>query len=246
MTLSLTSHDSVRIVRMRWMLLAFMAGNVNAGGFMACHRFVTHVTGFGTFAGIELANGRFHEALGMLTVPFFFLLGAFGSGWLVDVKLSRNEPPRYDVVMSTISVCLLLATAGGVAKIFGAFGEAIQIENDFWLLALLCFASGLQNAVITSSTGAVIRTTHLTGLTTDLGIGLARILKRHPDAHRHHQEIENNKIRAELILSFVAGSIAGAFLFDHFQYRGFMLPALIALYATRLVFRQRRRPAKTH
>jgi len=222
------------------MMLAFLAGNINVGGFMACHRFVTHVTGFGTFAGIELANGHFIEALGMLAVPFFFLAGAIGSGWLVDGRISQNKMPRFDTVMALISLCLLLATAGGVSSYFGEFGSPAAIKHDFVLLGLLCFASGLQNAVITSSTGAVIRTTHLTGLTTDLGIGIARILRRNPDPMKHHHDVQNNWIRTELILSFVGGSVTGAFLYSHFEYRGFLLPSLIALYATRLVFRARR------
>ena len=222
------------------MMLAFLSGNVNAGGFMACHRFVTHVTGFGTFAGIELANGNFIDAAGMLVVPFFFLMGAVFSGAMIDVRRIGQKIPRYDIVMSLISFCLILATAGGLSKMFGEFGSKIEIKSDFFLMVLLCFASGLQNAVITSSTGAVIRTTHLTGLTTDLGIGIARILFRSNDQKEHRHEVQNNIIRLELILSFVVGSVFGAFLFLHFEYLGFILPSAIALYATRLVFRSQR------
>ncbi|MCB0363343.1 MAG: DUF1275 family protein, partial [Bdellovibrionales bacterium] len=59
-----------------WLALAFQAGVLNVGGFLACGRFVSHLTGFAGFFGLEAARLRGLEALGMLTVPLFFLLGS--------------------------------------------------------------------------------------------------------------------------------------------------------------------------
>jgi len=58
-----------------WFLLAFNGGMINAGGFLATGRFVSHVTGFATLFGIHLVNAKPDVALGALTVPLFFSLG---------------------------------------------------------------------------------------------------------------------------------------------------------------------------
>ncbi|MGZ3722461.1 MAG: DUF1275 family protein, partial [Bdellovibrionales bacterium] len=70
-----------------WMILAFQGGLLNIGGLLACHSFVSHVTGFATLFGLELNRTRYLAASGMLIVPLFFLLGAMLSGFLVDLRL---------------------------------------------------------------------------------------------------------------------------------------------------------------
>lgn len=55
-----------------WMSMAFQAGILNIGGFMACHRFVSHITGFATFFGHEINQADNSHAFGMLAVPLFF------------------------------------------------------------------------------------------------------------------------------------------------------------------------------
>jgi uncharacterized membrane protein YoaK (UPF0700 family) len=106
----------------------------------------------------------------------------------------------------------------------------------------LCFTSGLQNALITTSSGAVIRTTHLTGLTTDLGIGLAKNLAKRLDSKGsvNQNDLVNNKIRAGIILCFILGSSVGAFAFLSYEYWGFLLPAAISVYATWLVLKTKK------
>lgn len=73
-TISHYSKSNITI----WMLMAFQAGVLNIGGFMACHRFVSHVTGFATFFGYELNQADSSHALGMLIVPLFFFIGSNG------------------------------------------------------------------------------------------------------------------------------------------------------------------------
>jgi hypothetical protein len=113
---------------------------------------------------------------------------------------------------------------------FGIFGAAVRMDQDFFLLALLCAASGLQNAAVTTSTGAAARTTHLTGITTDLGIGLVRTVFRLHDPSQRAIEIAKNRTRIGTILAFGAGGAAGAALFLQINYAGFLLPAGIAAY----------------
>ena len=76
-------EDYEKTILLKWYVLSFLAGNVNAGGFLAVERFVTHVTGFATLFGIEIANGRLDQALGILSVPLFFLIGSTVSAYLI-------------------------------------------------------------------------------------------------------------------------------------------------------------------
>ena len=76
-----------------------------------------------------------------------------------------------------------------------------------------------------------VRVTHLTGLATDLGLGLARLLQRTASRRAHDDESRANLLRAGSILAFVLGSVVGAWLFSHAGYHGFALPGAIAAYA---------------
>jgi uncharacterized membrane protein YoaK (UPF0700 family) len=218
-------------VFVKWYILAFAAGSINTGAFLAVGRFVTHMTGFGTLFGVEASNARWESAFGILFVPAFFLLGTMISAYMVDHRFHRGKRPHYDWVMFLEALCLIAAAVGGQLHFFGNFGDPLKLKTDFALLALLCLASGLQNAAITSATGSSVRTTHLTGITTDLGIGIVRALALKGHRKDHDREVRAIWLRAGTIISFYSGSAIGAILFLKVQYRGFYLPAAIALFA---------------
>jgi uncharacterized membrane protein YoaK (UPF0700 family) len=215
-----------------WLLLAFLAGAINAGGFLACNRFVSHVTGFATIAGVDFAQGEWGAAFGILTVPLYFLGGVMLSAYLIDRRAHEGKKPRYALVMSLVTILLLLSAIGGFFNFWGPFGDEMLLRDDYFLLSFLCAASGLQNAALTSATGATIRITHLTGLTTDLGIGLVRAAKREKSDPERRLEMITNAMRAGTILAFMLGSAVGAVLYLKYQYLGFLMPAAIAAYAT--------------
>lgn len=212
-----------------WFVMAFQAGVINVGGFLACHRFVTHTTGFATHFGADFANNSFFHALGMLSVPLFFLSGAMLAALLIDRRKLHQKYPLYSVVFSLIMILMLYAAIAGSQGAFGDFGSDLQLTKAYFLLAALSLASGLQNAVISPGEGSGIRTTHLTGLTTDIGVGIIRIFSRRISTDRKQKEILFNKIRMGIIAFFIFGSTLGAFLFMKYHYQAFYLPALIAL-----------------
>lgn len=211
-----------------WFLLAFIAGSVNAGGFLGAHRFVSHITGFATLFGSGAARGEWSEAIGILSVPIFFLMGVMVSAYLVDREVDRNRHPHYTLVMSLVCLCLLVAAFGGHFHLFGEFGSEPRIGKDYFFLALLCAASGLQNAAISSASGNTVRTTHLTGVTTDLGTGLVRALSN-PEICR--KEMKAVVLRVGTIVAFALGSVVASYFFFRFQYLGFLLPAVLAGYS---------------
>src|SRR5690606_35647324 len=128
----------------------FQAGFLNIGGFMACHRMVSRVTGFATFFGYEVSQSRYWDALGMLRVPIFFLLGAMVSAILVDIDLNSEETPKYYASFGLIFFLNGSVLPGGLLGGFGDFGESVEGLRDYVLIALLCFICGLQNAMVTS------------------------------------------------------------------------------------------------
>ncbi len=210
-----------------WLSMAFQAGAINAGGYLASHRFVSHVTGFGTLVGTHVAQSQWESAVGMLLVPAFFILGAMVSAFLIDRRIQKNKKPFYPLVLFAIQFLMMLVALGGNLNWFGEFGAPI-VRNDYILLAALCFACGLQNATITSAFGAVVRTTHLTGITTDLGIGIIRIATQSHKIQPRENEIRANWMRFGLILSFILGSLVSSYAYLHIHYWGFLIPAAIA------------------
>lgn len=227
-----------------WFSMAFQGGAINAGGFLACHRFVTHTTGFATYFGTEFALGHIQAAIGFLTVPIFFLIGAMTSGFFVERNISLGKSPRYEWMFGFIVVTMVYIALAGSYGSFGPFGDAQSLIHDYVLLALLCLCSGIQNATITSASGAVVRTTHLTGITTDLAIGLVRVLTtgRSQTVRDHEKRI--NWVRFGLIMSFAAGSTVSALAYYRFEYWGFLGPALISLLLMALTVWKRRLAAR--
>lgn len=211
-----------------WFLLAFQGGALNTGGYLSVHRFVSHVTGFATIAGVDGAVGQANQMFGMLVVPVFFVFGAMLSAWSVERQRIRERSPRYSFVFSIIIINLLFIALYGSAGYFGEFGESFRQGRHYFLLFLLSFTCGLQNAVISSASGAVIRTTHLTGLSTDFGIGLIRIWTTRRNLHK--VELFATWCRLGIFISFFLGSFVGAVAYYQFQFMGFFLPVFISLF----------------
>lgn len=219
------------VVVAHWFLMSFNAGCINAGGFLATGKFVSHVTGFATLFGVDLANSRTEAALSILSVPLFFLIGSVIAGLLIDRPIYKNKSPHFDWVMGLSAVCLFLCAGGGFAFGFRSLGQSLRLDEAYSLLALLCLACGLQNAAITSSSRSSVRVTHLTGLTTDLGLSIARLVTISRKGALFAKEIRASWLRLGSILSFVIGSAAGAWFFTHNGYHGFIYSGLIAAYA---------------
>ncbi len=233
-TISAYTRTNVTI----WMILAFQGGLLNMGGLLACHSFVSHVTGFATLFAVEADQGNLFTAAGLLIVPIFFMLGASLSGALIDLQIQLKRTPRYYAVFGVMFLLLLMVVVGGFNGYFGKFGLPIKNFEDYVLISLLCLVCGTQNALITLVSKSVVRTTHLTGITTDLGIGIVRSL----NAVRLHGKVEHegraNYMRIGIIVCFCFGSVIGMELFAKLQFRGFLLPTAITgvLFFTSLYF----------
>lgn len=211
-----------------WQGLAFHAGYINAGGFLACHRFVSHMTGFGTQVGINIGFKEYLFAFEMVMAPLFFVVGATYAGFLVDRKLVRNKKPKILRGLTVIFLINILVFVLSQFGIFGDFGLPFGAKADVLLLFLLAFGCGLQNGLFVSLTSGQIRTTHITGLCTDIGLNLVRLLALKDGAARS-KETSKNWLRLKTITAFSVGSLVSALIFQNYGYYGFLGSCLISL-----------------
>lgn len=222
-----TTAPSTIVGMKLWAILAFMAGWINGGGFIACKRFVTHTTGFVTQFGYDLALAKWSDAIAMISIPLFFLCGAMIGAYFVDRPLQLGEKPKFHVLFFLISLFLVTVTALGTMDAFGTFGHEPEYWPAYILIALLCVSSGIQNACSTIASKNYVRTTHLTGYTTDLGISFVRLFSL-KDAGKIQHEVSQNKIRMIVIATFIIGTAMSSFIFIRVGYIGFIFPALIS------------------
>lgn len=206
-------------------VLAFVAGAANAGGFLAVGQYTSHMTGMLSSLADNLVLGQFVLVGAGLASVLAFLFGAMSTAWLVNWGMRRQLRSAYGLPLLFEAVLLL---------VFGLFGAAMSLWHTVILpvtVVLLCFIMGLQNAVITKISQARIRTTHVTGLVTDLGIELGKLLyvNRHPDMQPVRADRERLRVHAQLVLSFLSGGVAGALGFKHLGYVSTVPLALMLL-----------------
>lgn len=198
------------------LVLTFVAGAINAGGFLATHQYTSHMTGIVSSMADHLALGAFDLFLSGLGGLLSFLIGTILSTIMVNYAKRRR-------MNSTYALPLLLEAT--LLLVFGMLGAQLsQIDGLFVpvTVMLLCFIMGLQNALITKITHAEIRTTHITGIVTDLGIELGRLLYwNRTDPSQRGPVVANRpriKLLGSLLFSFSSGGFIGALGFKHLGY----------------------------
>jgi uncharacterized membrane protein YoaK (UPF0700 family) len=212
-----------------WLGLSLQSGALNAGAWIACGKYASHLTGSATKFGVELAQGHILFALSMLSLALFFVLGGMVSGALIDLNEARGERARWDRALGIEFLILFVVLILAVFDVFGAHGKFYNVHEDYILVALLSLASGIQNALFTRRWGTVIRTTHITGTATDLGIGIVKLF------YLRHSKIPSrdlgrvNILRAGSIVFFCVGALIGASLHLRFGYAAFLFATLLCL-----------------
>jgi uncharacterized membrane protein YoaK (UPF0700 family) len=201
--------------------LAFVAGAVNAGGFFAVGEYTSHMSGVVSALADNLALGDTALLLAGLASLASFFLGAATSAILINWGRRRAAHSRYALPL-LLEAALLLA--------FGLLGARLAAHGHIAAtVALLCFVMGLQNAIVTKASHAEIRTTHVTGLVTDIGIELGKLCYWNRDAAadgRVTADRQRLALLGSLLAMFLAGGLVGAF---GFKYLGFVTTVPLAL-----------------
>jgi uncharacterized membrane protein YoaK (UPF0700 family) len=189
-------------------VLAFIAGVVNAAGYMGFrHQSITNLTGSTTLLGVSLGTVNSADALHWGVSILAFVLGAMLSGMIVQkstLKLGR----RYGVALMIESL-LLFASVPLLD---------MQQSAGLWLASMAC---GLQNGMVSTYSGMVFRTTHVSGMFTDLGIYLGQRMRG--------LEVDTLRIRVCVLVvsTFMLGGVAGALLYDRLQEHTLLIPAAL-------------------
>lgn len=186
--------------------LAFVAGIINVIGLLSFeHRAITHLTGTTSLLAIALA-----ELDGTALWQAAALLGSFLIGTVVSGVLIQNSTLQLGRRYGFALVLESLLLGGAIPLLNG--GNQIGIH-------LAACACGLQNAMMSTYSGTVVRTTHLSGMFTDLGIFLGHALRGLP------VDFRRLKLCALIISGFLCGGVVGAIAFRHFGYFALLIPS---------------------
>jgi len=221
----------------RWLAgyLAFVGGFVNSSGFVLIGVFSSHVTGNVGRLANDAATGQYAAAVAALSLVLCFFAGAFVASVIIESRfLGAPSARAYALALATETLLLLLFTMLSYATT----SEHPRIRDAE--AALLCAAMGLQNALVSRISGAVVRTTHLTGVVTDLGIEVARWFRfwRRSLAEVTHLPLvlgrnpAERPVAAKVVLlgsiaaGFLVGASSGAYSAVHFHHASMLIATL--------------------
>ncbi|APJ04136.1 YoaK family protein [Silvanigrella aquatica] len=233
-------------------ILAFVAGLVNSVGFLGFGQFVSHVSGHATFAAVAYSKHYYLLALTSFSALFFFILGASLTALLMKGKTIEDVNVSVSLPLFLEAILLTYVTFGTI------YYSDLQLTYDSYGHAnyyfVLSFAMGLQNAVLRKKQGAHVRTTHMTGTATDIGVALGSALVWGIRSLYEHIRLWKNKedmLHAGIVLvdsikvvytksrverlflhvitlvSFGVGAVLGTFGFLNYHFIILILPIVI-------------------
>lgn len=205
------------------LVLALIAGFVNAVGLLSFeHQSVSHLSGTSTLLGASFLGASFQKVIHLLGILLSFLLGSTIAGFLLHgtaLKLGRH----YDTALFLEAAFLLITLW-------------FLTNGSFYGHYFASAACGLQNALATTYSGAVIRTTHVTGIFTDLGIMLGEFFRGESLDKR------KAKLFLTIIIGFISGGTLGALMYTKYHFMALLFPAGICFFIAvvyRVYFRNR-------
>ena len=210
-------HRTASTNRLLGALLAFNAGAINAGGFLVVGMCTSHMTGFASMISDMLVLGSFTVAIGAAGALLAFVAGAACTAVLVNWARQNHLRSEY---------ALPLLLEAGLLLVFGLLGATLNRQTPFAVpltVLVLAFTMGLQNALVSKISASQIRTTHMTGVITDMGIELGKLFYWNQGARPPELQVRANRIKlrlyAMLLGAFMAGGVVGA---AGFKYLGFV------------------------
>lgn len=194
-------------------LLAFIAGIVNVVGLLGFeHQAITHLTGNTSMLAEAIASLDIKASLHFASLIGAFVAGCALSGFIIQdstLKLGR----RYGIALLVVSLLLFVS----VPLLQNGYSHGMYTAAG---------ACGLQNAMVSTYSGAVVRTTHVSGMFTDLGIYLGHALRG------IRGDTRRLKLCVVVISGFFSGGIAGALLFPAIGYGALYVPATLTAMAS--------------
>jgi uncharacterized membrane protein YoaK (UPF0700 family) len=196
-----------------------VAGIVNVVGFLAVQRLTTNVTGHFAYFVDEIFKLHITESFIYFFYILSFFLGSFFSSFLIEITTLKSD--RYIFFIPIIIESFILFAVA-------SFGGFFVHYNPNVIAFCLLFAMGLQNSLVTRISNAVVRTTHLTGLFTDLGIELSQLFF-YKKKEQKQKLISTINLRLRIILFFFMGGFLGGTLYSRLHLFVMFLPAALLI-----------------
>ncbi|WP_160174545.1 YoaK family protein [Archangium violaceum] len=221
--------------------LALVAGFVNSASFILLGSFTSHVTGSAGRLANDVVARDFPAAISAILLVVTFYLGAFTASCMLHTGIFPRAPLAYAAALFSEAALLF----GFVALSENLLPVSPRRADAY--AGLLCFAMGMQNSLVTYITGARIRTTHITGVVTDLGIETARWWRWHREqlaratglplvvGTRRRMERPDGStliILLTIVGAFLVGAVSGAEMVTLIGARAMLLPGVAVLVAS--------------
>jgi uncharacterized membrane protein YoaK (UPF0700 family) len=218
--------------------LSWIGGYTNVVAFLSCGSVVSHVTGTATKVGETIGGGHFMDASFFVFLLHCFFIGAVISAFMTEFARRRGNPSKY--VLPIAVEALLLTVYALVCNYHGSVQPADWVWR-YALTGLAATAMGLQNATITKISGSVVRTTHLTGVITDLALEGVQFLLWLHDNMRHRWATRPGRLArtaqrnqaflrllllASIFISFLLGATVGTAVFIHWPTTAMVPPVM--------------------
>ncbi|MCL9805957.1 DUF1275 domain-containing protein [Flavobacterium amniphilum] len=200
-------------------LSAFSAGMINIGSLLLFFSFSSNITGHYAVLASEIVKGNLYQTVVVFSWILLFFLGSFTSNLAVIHLNHKNSYIAHSIPLILEILCLIAVSIYGD----NFYGETLA-ETEV-LLAIMLFAMGLQNGLTASISNFSIKTTHLTGTTTDLGILFSMFTKK------EFRNNKNLKQRAKLLSSitvfYLIGAVLAGFTYVYLGFKMFYLVSLV-------------------
>lgn len=200
-------------------VLSFVAGMVNITGFFSVSEMTSNITGHFVFFTEHLLQANYWKSISYIFFVVFFLLGAFTSNFLTETIRRRKHTSIY-TIPALIEAFIL---------IYLSIRAEALIEIHVYIVAFaFLFCMGFQNSMVTSISNSIVRTTHLTGLFTDLGIELSQwfFYREAPQRKKLKKSIF---LRSTIIAFFLKGALCGGILYPKLHFFSLLIPSAMLL-----------------
>ncbi|MPR33593.1 YoaK family protein [Salmonirosea aquatica] len=207
--------DNIRL----GVLTAFSAGMVNVASVIIFFAFASNVTGHYAILAQEISRGQWYQVAVVMGWILLFFLGSFVSNFIVINLTHKNKYVAHALPLVLEMACLL-----GVG-VYGQFSyQGTLVETEI-LVAFMLFSMGLQNGLTASISNFSVKTTHLTGLTTDLGILVSMFTQKEYRADR--VLVGKAKLLFAIAGSYLTGGVLAGVLYDSLQFRVFYVVSAV-------------------
>lgn len=205
-------------------LLSFVAGVVNISGVFYIKTLTTNVTGHFAFFAEEIVLTNYGLAFIYVAYVLCFLFGSFVSGLLMQL-IARKKKRMSPVLLPILLEMLIIALVW-----YYSYTTAWSASKTHIIAASLLFAMSVQNALVTLVSNSIVRTTHLTGLFTDLGIEWAQLIF-YRKAQARKRLKQSIFLRLAIIVFFFLGCVIGGLLYKFVSFHALLLAVAVLSYA---------------